>query len=77
MYLTTTDVTNPYSRRATLGEIRKLKQWIKKSKPDTLDFNFKDDMYAQKSLNNMIHFKSRETDAYLFAYVPADFVSSL
>ncbi|GFR77393.1 hypothetical protein ElyMa_003967200 [Elysia marginata] len=85
MHLTTSDRLNPYSRSVTVEEFQTFQDWLrndrkKKNTKKKSYFVFKtDDVYAHVSIQKpaTAHFRSRHTSAFLFTYIPTDFLLSV
>ena len=80
VYITTIDVDNPHSKKLTNNEVFGLKQWLRSGDCNHGSFSGnQDNVYVHLSSNmeGYVHFRSGETEEYLYTYVPIDFIEDM
>lgn len=81
VFLTTTDASNPYSRRLERSEINALKAWLTTDDhgEEGVFDDILDGIYVHRALSmpGRVHVRDKATGKYVYTYVPEGFFRNL
>ena len=79
VFITTTDPSNPYSKKLTGPEITAMKAWLDRG-DFTVSFDQIEDgisVHRTESLEGYLHVRDKQTREYIYTYVPETFFRKL